>query len=60
MEDTLSKLGRRRAELRAELRRVTEAIRLEALAELTRGATEVNVSERGHVDRMTVRKWRGK
>lgn len=58
--DELSLLGNRRAELRAELRGVTEQIRVAALKEIETGATEVDVSRRGRVDRMTVRKWQGK
>jgi hypothetical protein len=59
-ELTLEELGRRRAMLREELKSITERIQVKALAELAEGKSESDVSRRGQVDRMTMRKWQGK
>ncbi len=59
-ELTLIELGRRRAELRERLDEVTALIKPRALDELAQGKSEAQVARESGIDRMTLRKWRGK
>lgn len=56
----LTKAGRKIARLRADLAAAMAEAREIALTALQGGETEVDVARELGVDRMTVRKWRGK
>jgi hypothetical protein len=58
--DELNMRGRKLANARNAVAEQMEWARLTALAALTDGVTEVEVAKALGVDRMTVRKWRGK
>lgn len=54
-------LGAKRAELRAELERVTEALERKVVEASKRAEdSEANIARAARVDRMTVRRWLGK
>lgn len=54
-------LGAKRAELRAELERVTEALERKVVeASEQQEDSEANIARAAQVDRMTVRRWLGK
>lgn len=60
MTDELVKAGRRLQRARKAADDAYEAARLVALNALAGGVTEVEVSQKLGVNRMTVRKWGGK
>ncbi|HEY4377857.1 MAG TPA: hypothetical protein VGM93_11900 [Acidimicrobiales bacterium] len=53
-------LGQRRAAAKAELDRATAEAKAAALAMAAQGVSEVELSRRLKVDRMTIRDWLGK
>ena len=56
----LARAGRRLVTSRARTDDALDAVREAVLAALAAGMTEVDAARLGQVDRMTVRKWRGK
>jgi hypothetical protein len=60
-DDDLADLGRKRKAAWLAYRRATAKVQTAVLAELNKpGETEEGVAKRAQVDRMTIRKWRGK
>lgn len=57
---SLHKAGRQLAKARGAQRKALDDARTEALAAVAGGLSEVDVAHILGVDRMTVRKWRGK
>ena len=56
----LLKAGQKHADIRSRRRDAMAELRILALADIDAGVTEVDVAAAAQVDRMTVRKWRGK